>query len=100
MTTPHTAFATLRKDVAIIVEAGRKAELGGDRAVARSNFERAIRMLRKDEAEYAPVLIRNIARCYILDGMFDAALDCLAAAQHLSRARGDTSGVAHAVNQM
>jgi putative nucleotidyltransferase with HDIG domain len=90
----------LRREVSELVEAGRIAELNGDRAVARGNFERAIRMLRRDEGEFAPPLIRRIARSYIDDGIFDAALDCLAAAQHLSRARGDTSGVAHAVNQM
>jgi putative nucleotidyltransferase with HDIG domain len=57
-------------------------------------------MLARDEGEFAPALIRRIARSYIDDGMFDAALDCLAAAQHLSRARSDTAGVAQAMNQM
>jgi putative nucleotidyltransferase with HDIG domain len=90
----------MRREVATLVEAGRKAERDGERALGRSYFERAMRMLRKDEGEYAPILIRQIAWSYVLDGQFDAALDCLAAAQHLSRARGDTSGVAHAVNQM
>jgi putative nucleotidyltransferase with HDIG domain len=93
-------FAALRAEVAVLVEAARKADRDGDRPLARSNYERAIRMLRRDESEFAPAIIRRIARSYIDDGIFDAALDCLAAAQHLSRARGDTSGVAHAVNQM
>src|SRR5258708_39209859 len=57
-------------------------------------------MLARDEGALVPTLIRRIARSYIDDGMFDAALDCLAAAQHLSRARGDTSGIAHAMNLM
>ncbi|HET9425188.1 MAG TPA: HD domain-containing phosphohydrolase [Gemmatimonadaceae bacterium] len=99
MITPQP-FAALRKEVATLVEQGRRADLDGDRALARSSYERAIRALRRDEAEFVPSLIRRIARSYIDDGLFDAALDCLAAAQHLSRARGDTSGVAHAVNQM
>lgn len=84
----------------MLVEQARKADRDGLRALARSSYERAIRMLRRDEAEFVPTLIRRIARSYIDDGIFDAALDCLAAAQHLSRARGDTAGVAHAVNQM
>src|SRR3954470_20624269 len=100
MSTPATQFAALRREVATLVESGRKAERDGDRALGRSYFERAMRMLRRDEGEYAPILIRQIAWSYVQDGHFDAALDCLAAAQHLSRARGDTSGVAHAVNQM
>jgi putative nucleotidyltransferase with HDIG domain len=99
VTTPQP-FSALRPEVAGLVEAARKAERDGDRALSRSNYERAIRLLRRDEAEFAPALIRRIARSYIDDGIFDAALDCLAAAQHLSRARGDTAGVAHAVNQM
>jgi putative nucleotidyltransferase with HDIG domain len=100
MTTPVTAFAALRREVFELIEAGQREERAGNRALARSNFERALRMLRRDEGEYAPPLIRRIARSYIDDGIYDAALDCLAAAQHLSRARGDMSGVAHAVNQM
>jgi len=93
-------FAALRTEVAALVESARQAERDGDRPLSRSNYERAIRMLRRDEAEFAPALIRRIARSYVDDGIYDAALDCLAAAQHLSRARGDTAGVAHAVNLM
>lgn len=100
MTTPVTAFAALRREVFELIEAAQREERAGNRAHARSSFERALRMLRRDEGEYAPPLIRRIARSYIDDGIYDAALDCLAAAQHLSRARGDMSGVAHAVNQM
>ena len=99
MSTP-LPFAALRPEVAALVEQARKADRDGQRALARSSYERAIRMLGRDEAELVPTLIRRIARSYIDDGIFDAALDCLAAAQHLSRARGDTAGVAHAVNQM
>ena len=99
MTAPF-AVAAMRREVSALIEAGQKAERDGNRPLARSNFERALRMLQRDEGEFAPPLIRRIARSYIDDGIFDAALDCLAAAQHLSRARGDTSGVAHAVNQM
>src|SRR5690242_3633229 len=99
MSTPQP-FAALRPEVAALVEAGRRAEREGDRALSRSNYERAIRALHREEAEFIPALIRRIARSYIDDGIFDAALDCLAAAQHLSRARGDIAGVAAAVNQM
>lgn len=99
MTAP-SPFASLRREVAALVEAGQLAERDVNRPLARSNFERALRMLRPDEGEYAPILIRRIARSYFDEGMFDAALDCLAAAQHLSRARGDTSGIAQAVNLM
>jgi putative nucleotidyltransferase with HDIG domain len=90
----------LRREVAALVEAGQVAERDVNRSLARSNYERALRMLHRDEGEFAPMIIRRIARSYIDDGLFDAALDCLAAAQHLSRARGDTAGVAQAVNQM
>jgi putative nucleotidyltransferase with HDIG domain len=100
VTTPQFPLAALRPEVAALVEAAKTAERDGDRALSRSNYERAIRMLRRDEAEFVPALIRRVARSFIDDGIFDAALDCLAAAQHLSRARGDISGVAHAVNQM
>ena len=99
MSTPQP-FAALRAEVAALVEAAKKAERDGNRPLSRSNYERAIRALRREEAEHAPALIRRIARSYIDDGIYDAALDCLAAAQHLSRARGDTAGVAAAVNQM
>jgi putative nucleotidyltransferase with HDIG domain len=99
MKTPP-AFAGLRSEVAEVVEAAQKAEREGNRALGRGTYERAIRMLTRDEGEFVPGLIRRIARSYIDDGMFDAALDCLAAAQHLSRARGDTVGVARAFNQM
>jgi putative nucleotidyltransferase with HDIG domain len=93
-------FSALRSEVAALVEAAKKAERDGNRPLSRSNYERAIRALRREESEHAPALIRRIARSYIDDGIYDAALDCLAAAQHLSRARGDTAGVAAAVNQM
>lgn len=99
MTTP-SAFTAMRREVAVVVDAAQKAERKGNRAEARALYERSMRMLARDEGEYVPTLIRRIAVSYIDDGMFDAALDCLAAAQHLSRARGDTSGVAHALNQM
>lgn len=99
MITP-SAFVAPRREVAELVEAAQKAEREGNGPLARSNYERAIRKLRRDEGEFAPPLIRRIAHSYIDDGVFDAALDCLAAAQHLSRARGDTAGVAHAVNLM
>jgi len=90
----------MRREVADIAAAAQKADGEGNRREARSSYERAIRMLTRDESEFAPALIRRIARSYTDDKMFDAAIDCLAAAQHLSRARGDTSGVAHAMNQM
>jgi putative nucleotidyltransferase with HDIG domain len=99
MTTPKP-FSALRPEVFSLIEAAQRDERAGHRQAARSGFERALRMLHRDEAEFAPPLIRRIARSYIDDGIYDAALDCLAAAQHLARARGDTSGVAHAVNQM
>jgi putative nucleotidyltransferase with HDIG domain len=99
MITPD-AFAGLRSEVAEVVAAAQKAERDGNRALGRGTYERAIRMLTRDEGEFVPGLIRRIARSYIDDGMFDAALDCLAAAQHLSRARGDTLGIARAFNQM
>jgi tetratricopeptide (TPR) repeat protein len=99
MNTPYP-FATMRREVTAVVEAAQKAEREGNRQLGRSTYERAIRMLTRDEGAFAPALIRRIARSYIDDGIIDAALDCLAAAQHLSRARGDTSGVAHALNQM
>jgi putative nucleotidyltransferase with HDIG domain len=100
MTTPQQAFTALRPEVAALVEAAKEAERTGDRVLSRSHYERALRMLRRDEGDVAPSLIRRIARSYIDDGYYDAALDCLAGAQHLSRARGDTAGVAHAVNLM
>jgi tetratricopeptide (TPR) repeat protein len=99
MTTP-SGFAALRREVAAVVDAAQKSEREGNRPESRGLYERAMRMLTRDEGEYVPGLIRRIAQSYIDDGMFDAALDCLAAAQHLSRARGDTSGIAHAMNQM
>lgn len=98
--TTSAAFSTLRREVAELIEAGQIAERDGNRPLARSNLERALRTLRRDEGEHAPAIIRRIAGSYIDDGIFDAALDSLAAAQHLSRARGDISGVAQAVNQM
>jgi putative nucleotidyltransferase with HDIG domain len=100
MTGTPSPFGALRRQVAEVVALAQKAEKEGNRAMARGLNERAIRMLTPDESEYVPALIRRVARSYIDDGMFEAALDCLAAAQHLSRARGDTAGVAHAFNLM
>jgi putative nucleotidyltransferase with HDIG domain len=100
MSTTPQPFAALRPEVAALVDEAKQAERRGDRALSRSHYERALRMLRRDEGEVAPSLIRRIARSYIDDGFYDAALDCLAGAQHLSRSRGDTAGVAHAVNLM
>ena len=99
MKPPYRPVA-LRREVADVVAAAHTADLDGNRPLARGSYERAIRMLTRDEGEFAPALIRQIARSYIDDGIFDAALDCLAAAQHLSRARGDTAGVADAYHQM
>ena len=99
MNTPPE-FGAMREEVAELVERAQAAEREGRRSVARGSYEKAIRMLARDEGALVPTLIRRIARSYIDDGMFDAALDCLAAAQHLSRARGDTSGIAHAMNLM
>jgi putative nucleotidyltransferase with HDIG domain len=99
MITP-VAFSALRREIVELIEAAQQAARDGHGAESRSFYERALRRLHRDEGAHAPLIIRRIARSYIDDGMYDAALDCLAAAQHLSRARGDTSGVAHALNQM
>ena len=61
MNTP-SPFAALRPEIATLVEAGQTEERAGNRKQARSNFERAIRMLRRDEGEFVPAMIRRIPR--------------------------------------
>jgi hypothetical protein len=53
MKTPE-AFPGLRGEVAEVVAAALKAERDGNRALGRGTYERAIRMLTRDEGEFVP----------------------------------------------
>ena len=86
-------------DAEELIEAGRTAELAGNRADARAHYEAALyRLTRSRRAVQAATLLRWIARTYTTDADFEAAMDCATAALAISQACGDSSGEGHAVN--
>jgi putative nucleotidyltransferase with HDIG domain len=66
---------------------------------ARELYEAALRIEGGSvHASLAPLLLRRVARCFQEQAEFDAAVDCLDAAEASAQAHGDVVGVAHAIN--
>lgn len=87
--------------VAALIEAAQQSERAGQREIARRKYETALYMLHaSDPAPAASAIIRRVARSYIEDSQFDAALDALDAAFGIAEHNGDEGGIAHALNWM
>lgn len=82
-----------------LIEEGRAAEKGGQRARARECYEQALgRLSDESGGRQASAILRAIARTYQGDAEMDAALDCLAAAVAVAEAWGDESAAGSAIN--
>ena len=85
--------------VAALMEEAHRAAASGRRELARQRLESALYLLRTPEdAGIASTLLRRIARTYIDDGNFEAALDCLAVAEAVAAARHSHADIAHVRN--
>jgi putative nucleotidyltransferase with HDIG domain len=92
--------AALPAPIASVIDEAQRADRAGQRAPARRRYESALYLLKPGDGSLAHAIVRRIARSYIADGQFDAALDCLGAALNIAEALGDIGGVAHALNWM
>ena len=92
--------AALPPAIATLIEEAQRSDRAGRREIARRRYETALYLLRAGDGVVASAIVRRVARSYIDEGQFDAALDCLAAALGMAEALGDTSGIAHAMNWM
>ncbi|MDQ6635423.1 MAG: tetratricopeptide repeat protein [Gemmatimonadota bacterium] len=75
-------------------------ERGGQYPEARTQYEEVLRLKNEDDSLLpgAPLVLRRIARCFLEEADFDAAIDCLAAAEASAHAFGDEIGLAHTTN--
>jgi putative nucleotidyltransferase with HDIG domain len=76
-------------------------EREGRFADARAEYEAILRgggHAPGSDLPLAPLLLRRVARCFVEEANFEAADDCLNAAECVARAQGDAVGVAHATN--
>jgi putative nucleotidyltransferase with HDIG domain len=93
----HASIAPSSVDA--LVEAGRAAELDGNRHGAREMYEAALFGLRDPaHAALAASLLRWIARTHLDEGTLDVADEIAVAALVVSEQAGDVSGVSHANN--
>jgi len=99
MTNP-LALERLSPLIAALIDAAQQSERAGQREIARRKYETALYMLHASDRPAASAIIRRVARSYIEDGLFDAALDCLEAAMGVSECNDEPGGVAHALNTM
>jgi len=87
--------------VAGYIEAARAAERVGQRYLARSHYEEALRSLtRGDELPTATTILRWIAGSHFADANHAAAEDCVIAAIATAEAWGDSLAVGYAVNML
>jgi putative nucleotidyltransferase with HDIG domain len=93
---PHLLSAT----VAGLIDEAQRLERGGQRGAARSRYESALYSLKRDDGVVAAAIVRRVARTYVEEGQFDAALDCLTAARAIAESIGNANGIAHALNLM
>ena len=85
--------------VAGYIEAARAAERVGQRHLARSHYEEALRSLTSgDELPTATAILRWIAGSHFADANHAAAEDCVIAAIATAEAWGDGLAVGYAVN--
>lgn len=92
--------ANLAPALAALIAEAQKSERAGQREIARRKYETALYMLQTGDGPVASAIVRRVARSYIEEGQFDAALDCLEAAIGISEANDEPSGIAHALNWM
>jgi putative nucleotidyltransferase with HDIG domain len=92
--------ANLTPALAALIEEAQRSERAGQREIARRKYETALYLLHDGDAAISSAIVRRIARSYMEDGQFDAALDCLDAAIGISEATGESTGIAHALNWM
>jgi putative nucleotidyltransferase with HDIG domain len=97
MITPLDA-GVLQRRARTCIEAAERHERAGQRELARRHYETGLHRLDRGERAAAAAIIRRIARTYIDEGQFDAALDCLDAALAIAELAQDGSGIAHALN--
>jgi diguanylate cyclase (GGDEF)-like protein/putative nucleotidyltransferase with HDIG domain len=87
--------------VAGYIEAARAAERVGQRYLARSHYEEALRSLtRGDELPTATTILRWIAGSHFADANHAAAEDCVIAAIATAEAWDDSLAVGYAVNML
>ena len=92
--------AALPPAIATLIDEAQRSDRAGQREIARRRYEAALYLLQDGDGAIASAIVRRVARSYIDEGQLDAALDCLAAALGIAEARGETSGIAHAMNWM
>ena len=87
--------------VAGYIEAARAAERVGQRNLARSHYEEALRALTAgDELPTATTILRWIAGSHFADANHTAAEDCVTAAIATAEAWRDESAVGYAINML
>src|SRR3954468_9982789 len=83
------------------IDAARAAERVGQRHLARSHYEEALRSLTGgDELPTATTILRWIAGSHFADANHAAAEDCVTAAIATAEAWGDSLAVGYAVNML
>jgi putative nucleotidyltransferase with HDIG domain len=90
--------AALPPAIATLVDEAQRSDRAGQREIARRRYETALYLLRPGDGRIASAIVRRVARSYIDEGQFDAALDCLTAALGIAEALNETNGIAHAKN--
>jgi putative nucleotidyltransferase with HDIG domain len=92
--------AALPPAIATLIDEAQRSDRAGQREIARRRYETALYLLRSVDGDFASMIVRRIARSYIDEGQFDAALDCLAGALGIAEMQRDAAGIAHAMNLM
>jgi putative nucleotidyltransferase with HDIG domain len=83
-----------------LIEEAERSERAGQREIARRRYETALYLLRPGSEVQAAAILRRVGVTYLVDGQFDAALDCFAAALSVAESIDDKAGIAHAINGM
>jgi putative nucleotidyltransferase with HDIG domain len=83
-----------------LIAAAQARSATGRRGAARAAYEQALyRLADEGEArEYAPSLVRWVARTFQMEADAEAALDCVEAALAVAEAWGDEAAAGHALN--
>ncbi len=91
--------AAVTDDVHRGIERAEESERRAEWTVARDQYTAVLTALPPtSDPVFAARIMRQIARCHILEAEFDAALDVLDRARSHSTACGDRTGVANAIN--
>lgn len=81
-----------------LIERGQALEHHGQRAEARRLYELALRDGTARTANEAAQLLRLIARAYMYDAEYEAAMDCASVALAVAEQGGDEANRGHAIN--